>query len=38
MSAVATPFVGAFAGALLSVLAVGRDDDAHAWNYDVSSL
>lgn len=35
---VATPFVGAFAGALLSILAVHRSADAHAWSYDVSSL
>jgi uncharacterized membrane protein len=35
---VATPFVGAFAGALLSSLAVDRGDDVHAWSYDVNSL
>lgn len=35
---VATPFVGAFAGALLSILAIDRNNDVHAWNYDVSNL
>lgn len=36
---VATPFVGAFAGALLSSLAVDwGGDDVHAWSYDVNSL
>lgn len=35
---VATPFVGAFAGALLNVLAADRVGDIHAWSYDVSSL
>ncbi|MES9841936.1 MAG: ThiF family adenylyltransferase [Candidatus Thiodiazotropha endolucinida] len=35
---VATPFVGAFAGALLSVLAVEQGGEVHAWSYDISSL
>lgn len=35
---VATPFVGAFAGALLSILAVNRNSNVYAWSYDVSSL
>lgn len=35
---IATPFVGAFAGALLSILAVSRGDNVHAWSYDVSCL
>jgi hypothetical protein len=35
---VATPFVGAFAGALLSILAVDQNNDIYSWSYDVSSL
>lgn len=36
--AVATPFVGAFAGALLTALSVQSDCSVDAWNYDLASL
>ncbi len=35
---VATPFVGAFAGAILARLSVAGEFHEHAWNFDVSSL
>ena len=35
---VATPFVGAFAGALLSWLAARSPGNEHAWSFDVNSL
>jgi hypothetical protein len=35
---VATPFVGAFAGALLSSLAMQPHGSKHAWSYDVNNL
>lgn len=35
---VATPFVGAFAGALLSIIAKGVNAEISAWSYDVNSL
>lgn len=35
---IATPFVGAFAGALLAQLSVAGELREHAWNFDVNSL
>jgi hypothetical protein len=35
---IATPFVGAFAGALLGRLALDSNDVEYAWNFDVSNL
>jgi len=35
---IATPFVGAFAGALLARLATSSAFEQHGWNYDVNSL
>lgn len=35
---IATPFVGAFAGALLARLSAAGELHEHAWNFDVSSL
>lgn len=35
---IATPFVGAFAGALLARLSVSSELREHAWNFDVNSL
>jgi hypothetical protein len=35
---IATPFVGAFAGALLARLSVAGELEEHAWNFDVNSL
>lgn len=35
---IATPFVGAFAGALLARLAGAGELQEHAWNFDVNSL
>lgn len=35
---IATPFVGAFAGALLARLAASGELQAHGWNFDVNSL
>ena len=35
---VATPFVGAFAGAVVARLSASHNLQVHAWNYDVSSL
>ena len=35
---VATPFVGAFAGAILNVLAINPRCSDYAWNFDVASL
>jgi hypothetical protein len=36
--AVATPFVGAFAGAVLHTLVRGRGDGEFAWNFDLANL
>ena len=35
---IATPFVGAFAGALLARLSSSGELQEHAWNFDVNSL
>jgi hypothetical protein len=35
---IATPFVGAFAGAVLARLAASGEFQEHAWNFDINSL
>lgn len=35
---ISTPFIGAFAGAILSALSTDPEIDTHAWSYDVNCL